>query len=405
MNTIQIPDETLNYQFAIEGLAFEANTIFNGNALELTKLASSPGPLISDYVTHEQDFAYGTYGIHVGQEDRLTFFGDVEDKIVGYFVDCRRGSPTEKMLVVVEYAASIARRLVVPRGVAHTFDNLAAVITRDEPIWYMDENNPDFNIDNDLISVSRSVPPEDFPSVQINSFRLSDDAHVLFSKFQQRVLNSPASYSQRERIKIGNEDRYVLFSPKTWTDQFNLEFAELLAEPFRIPGAGVRKNGFALTGPHSYTVVPSTDHCVSDIWQMQPTAHFAGQFKLHLRSSMRFTILNPLRHPVRLEMKDLREGRTFEARTLTGDPRYSIVIPAGVAYRIESDEIVFLRVEQIPLTDEDESHLPPLGQDLTWLNEANLNSHRAVPARLALPAQAHRWLTNLEIENYVWQNG
>ncbi|GAA4660854.1 dTDP-4-dehydrorhamnose 3,5-epimerase family protein [Bartonella pachyuromydis] len=95
---------------------------------------SSEGPLISDFVTHESSFNYSTYGIHIGQDDRLTFMGDNGKYIHGHFVDCREGSPTLHHHVAIAFAPSVYRRLIVPRGVAHTFDNIERIVTRDEPI-------------------------------------------------------------------------------------------------------------------------------------------------------------------------------------------------------------------------------------------------------------------------------
>ncbi|GGJ49271.1 dTDP-4-dehydrorhamnose 3,5-epimerase family protein [Pseudomonas avellanae] len=92
---------------------------------------SSPGPLISDFVTHEKDFHYSTYGIHVGQDDRLTFMGDSRTQIDVFFVDCREGSATLHQIVRLRFKPSLERRLVIPRGVAHTFDNLEGIVTRD----------------------------------------------------------------------------------------------------------------------------------------------------------------------------------------------------------------------------------------------------------------------------------
>src|SRR5438309_623991 len=62
----------------IPGLVFEANTttvLDRRDGWFSLKLGSSPGPMISDYITHEAGFQCRTYGIHVGQDDRLTFLG------------------------------------------------------------------------------------------------------------------------------------------------------------------------------------------------------------------------------------------------------------------------------------------------------------------------------------------
>lgn len=134
---IEIDDFTNDLETEINGLCFRSNTFFEQDSPSgYSKLASSVGPLVSDYVTHQANFHYDSYGIHIGQDDRLTFFGGNGKAIIGYFIDCRRNSSTFGLRCVLKYRASPKRRLVIPRGVAHSFDNLAKVVTRDEPVWY-----------------------------------------------------------------------------------------------------------------------------------------------------------------------------------------------------------------------------------------------------------------------------
>src|SRR3954454_12096135 len=85
-----IDESAVRAPLEIEGLCFEENCLHPINGPQgwfEWKLSSSPGPLISDFVTHEQGFQSSTYGIHVGQDDRLTFMGDSSRPIEGFFVD------------------------------------------------------------------------------------------------------------------------------------------------------------------------------------------------------------------------------------------------------------------------------------------------------------------------------
>lgn len=155
MRTIDLAGSQLDVKLPIDGLGFQRNTYIAGKPgdnLCVSKLASSAGPLVSDFVTHQNDFSYDSYGIHIGQDDRLTFLCSNNRKIIGYFIDCRNGSDFYGLKLKISFSASAARRLIIPRGVAHSFDNLASVVTRDEPVWYSDFYNPDWDINNDLIS-------------------------------------------------------------------------------------------------------------------------------------------------------------------------------------------------------------------------------------------------------------
>src|SRR4051794_4245415 len=69
-----------------------------------------------------QKFEYGHYGIHLGQEDRLTFMGDSHKSIQAFFIDCREKSLTRGQRIVTQFTPSTARTLCIPAGVAHSFE-------------------------------------------------------------------------------------------------------------------------------------------------------------------------------------------------------------------------------------------------------------------------------------------
>ena len=63
---------------------------FQGAPIEIVKISCGSG--VTDYVTHESNFKYSTYGIHIGQDDRLTFLG-VSQKVEVSLIDCRKDFP------------------------------------------------------------------------------------------------------------------------------------------------------------------------------------------------------------------------------------------------------------------------------------------------------------------------
>ncbi|KKB34128.1 dTDP-4-dehydrorhamnose 3,5-epimerase family protein [Bacillus thermotolerans] len=197
----------------IEGLHFEENLTVD-NHLYSHVIASS-GPGISDFVTHSPSFKYTQYGIHIGQVDRLTFFGDPNQKITGHFVDCRKGSPTRNKKVTLEYYPDPNKKLFIDRGIAHTFDGLENVLTRDEPIWYMSVGNPDYNMENDVINVSRDLPLEDFPAVTVNQYPIPRKAYEFVLELQHSSMTELQHYPTRVLVEINGENRYVTVRPKT----------------------------------------------------------------------------------------------------------------------------------------------------------------------------------------------
>lgn len=198
----------------IDGLRFEPNLYTGAPDDSYFTVVASEGPGISDVVTHGPDFAYQHYGIHVAQTDRLTFFGDPGKTITGYFVDCRAGSPTLHRQVVLEFSPDPRRLLYIDRGIAHTFDGLENVTTRDEPEWYLSAGNPDYNIANDVVNVARDIAPADFPTVQVNKYPIPRRAYEFMLMVQHESMREMRRYPSRFPMMIDGEQRYVSLRPK-----------------------------------------------------------------------------------------------------------------------------------------------------------------------------------------------
>lgn len=361
--------------FPIDGLRFEQNSVNATSAPPgwfSRKLSSSPGPLISDFVTHETGFRYSTYGIHIGQDDRLTFMGENGQCIEGHFVDCREASSTLHRYVHIRFAPSLERRLVIPRGVAHTFDNLERIVTRDEPVWYSDEDNKDWNIDNDLISIQRTTALPLFPTVRGNRHILPDDAHQFMSRLSQTLLEDPKSYLARFLLKIGGKDQYVMFEPTSWSKD-DLELRELLV-PHQVPGVQVQRARYALTGPKSWTLVPSIHACVADVLYL-PASQLNTEAKfIHARTRKWYTVLTGQGAKLTLRSIDCRRGSANFGKaseiSIRCDPRLTFVIDHGIAYSLTCEEPLLIRCEHEIFADVNEprADLPMFGQDLMLLS-------------------------------------
>jgi hypothetical protein len=309
-------------------------------------------------VTHEAAFAYSTYGIHVGQDDRLTFFGDGQ-VIQVHLIDCRIDSPQLGEEITIELMVSPHRVLIIPMGVAHTLDGLAGVVTRDEPVWYADEN-PDWNPDNDLVSFPRS--DEVAPVVHINRFNLPVSAHLLVSRMSQKTNSAVrGAYAARYRVNLGGEVQYVSVRPN-WR----------AAEATPDPNGPVRRNNFVLTGPRSYTIVPSTDSCTSDVLELD-LDRGDDTFVRHDYSRRRLTWLAGSTD-VRIEITG-PDG--VDRGTELGDPTIGVLVPPGTWYRVTGSGRVWLRSE-LELLDLDPTNLDhPFGSDTIAAAQEDNRSSRA----------------------------
>jgi hypothetical protein len=198
----------------IDGLYIESNLYTASDDGTYYTIIASEGPGVTDVVTHGPEFKYRHYGIHVAQTDRLTFFGDMKRTIAGHFVDCRAGSATLHKYVMLEFAPDPTRKLYIGRGIAHTFDGLEDIVTRDEPEWFISRGNPDYNIANDVINVPRDTDLDEFPSVQINEFPIPRKAYEFMLKVQHFSMAELHRYPSRFPITIGGRKRYVSLRPK-----------------------------------------------------------------------------------------------------------------------------------------------------------------------------------------------
>lgn len=373
-----------------------------GQGFFSAKLSSSSGPLISDYVTHESSFEYTTFGIHVGQNDRLTFMGQASQVITGYFIDCRLGSKTVGRKVKIIYNPSMGRVLTIPRGVAHTFEGLEHIVTRDEPVWYSDVENPAWEVGNDLVSFSRMELDENIPRVPPNRFLLPDAAHVLMSMINQEFLKTVKAYFNRFLVKIGGEKKYVSLEPRNWIDQQVDPEQEL---GLSVAGLTYEKNRYLLTGKNSYTLVPTTGSCVSDVLLAIPNSD--KLFHFHHRTARKFTFLNYEGASVILKIVDLRKShqeRQVQETKIKADPRMTLNIPNGVAYRLEVEADTLVRVENkimVHLGDKADSHsLPPFGADLTVMHEDDVHDIEVSDfAPSECPDDVVRFMARMELES------
>lgn len=80
--------------FHIKGLKWEKRWRAN-NGGKSTWVVPFPTTKPANIVFHgSKHFDYGQYGIHLGQEDRLTFLGRSTLRVFASFIDCRSNSDT-----------------------------------------------------------------------------------------------------------------------------------------------------------------------------------------------------------------------------------------------------------------------------------------------------------------------
>ncbi|HGM7222643.1 TPA: hypothetical protein ACKQEW_000361 [Pseudomonas aeruginosa] len=159
----------------IDGLRWIENNFFTTSASSRIILPN-PNQRAFSVVVHGGDFSdsdhngYEYYGIHLGQDDVLCFLTYDDRLIRGDFVDCRAESKTLHKRITLEYGGHPDRSLVIPRGVAHIFDNLKCMTTINQARHYIDFYNKDFNKASDVINVKRGALLDEFPVLRPNRY-------------------------------------------------------------------------------------------------------------------------------------------------------------------------------------------------------------------------------------------
>lgn len=153
----------------------------------------------------ENEFDYGQYGIHLGQQDSLTFLGNSDTIITAKFIDLRKNSPTFKNTLEFTFSPSTQKTLTIPPGVAHTFYNLGNIYTINDyklylpPIEDIIKVNIPWSPENDIINL-----PEDTELSTVDGFipmscEASDAVYDRIANYQKENIKKITYQHQETR--------------------------------------------------------------------------------------------------------------------------------------------------------------------------------------------------------------
>jgi dTDP-4-dehydrorhamnose 3,5-epimerase-like enzyme len=406
-STIQISDECNTAAFGIDGLRFEPNLVLHGDVsdgVRETKILSNTGGVVGHFVTHAPDFEYRDYGVHVGQVDRLTFVSAAPQVITGVFIDCRKRSATLGHKVRLSFTASPSRKLVIPPGVAHTFENIQNVVTRNDLSVYCDAFNTAWNVEDDNLTLALDIAGEDVPALDTNVHPLPFAAAVMFYRMQQHLLRGGRNVTEHViEADIGGARRAVVASHEKHSAPVRMP---AVPGGSRVPGFGFEHNAYLATVANSFAVLPGTDSCVMDFVVLEaapPTGE--APFALHTRHDVMHTFLDRTGEELVVDIVDLRRdsGARGERTSVTFecDPRAHVRIPAGVAYRYRGGGAFAARVEYALFLDENEPRpdLPPIDADRIMIRRGDLLwRDGVVTPKVPAPPEALWFLARRETE-------
>lgn len=317
-----------------------------------------------------QPFAYGHYGIHLGQQDSLTFLGSSTQVIDAQFLDCRRGSPTERARLAISFVPSSEWRLSIPPGIAHTFSGLENVTTINDYSIYLPDpakwlsGDIDWDIDSDIINIDRNADPALVALYAPNTHLASDTFYRLLADKQLDAmpnLTHAHPYTVETRAADGSvvqvkiQERLQPSAHEVTEGSFD-GIAGLRWQSLPYVHTGPDSGITPFAGQRPYYIV---DHGEADY------SHDA--FGIHLGQDDHLTFLGSDDRRIKAEFADCRQGSPTLHMTaqveFSPSATRALVIPRGVAHRFEGLEQIYTLNQGTMFLDDNGTYEP--GNDVT----------------------------------------
>ncbi|NQX42449.1 dTDP-4-dehydrorhamnose 3,5-epimerase [Pedobacter steynii] len=328
-------------------------------------------------VFHGQSkFEYGHYGIHLGQEDRLTFLGDPNQEIKAYFIDCRKDSPTKGKRLIYILNPSSEYCLCIPPGVAHAFDGLENIYTLNTyklylpspDKWLNGETN--WNIENDVINLPMDVSDDQLNFFEPNNCEASEVFYELIRAHQKENLPKiDSEYPFTEDLEFNDGSSARLMFRKTELKKNHFPDWEPIEG---IQGLGWEKHLIYWSGDES-GFIPFLDSSTFYVVDHGVESYTHDAFGIHLSQQDRLTFVGDPDQTVTLHLVDCRQDSPTKHQEIKIEfkpsPLRFLVIPTGVAHRFENLHKVFTINRPFIYSDDIEEYEP--GNDVIDWDIAN----------------------------------
>lgn len=349
---ISVGEDDLNQSVAIDGVHFEpnrVNPIVGDEHYRIAVVRPSSFGEVGHFVTHASNFKYDTFGIHLGQMDRLTFFSRRSRQLKAFFVDCRPNSPSFGRRLSIKFSAALRRRLVIPCGVAHSFENLESVVTKNDLSLFVADESSGWSIANDdIVFPWTRKGLLKAPQVMPNPFPLSMLASLMFYRLQAQLLRGgQKEFGEELVLRIDGADRRVVVGRSTR--------ARTGMKRRALTGRGseydLEPNCFGTVAKGSWSIIPGTESCVVDLLSYDVTDATKAPFSVFAKDRICLTALSLDGNRAEIELCDMRDSMSPRLRSrvisLDNDPRLRLRIDAGFGFRIRTPGQHLFRIEYL----------------------------------------------------------
>jgi dTDP-4-dehydrorhamnose 3,5-epimerase-like enzyme len=157
------------------------------------------------FIDHgETGYTHDAYGIHLGQEDRLTFAGPRDQEVTLHLIDTRVDSPTYGADVTYRFFPDPERYLLIPPGVGHAFEHLENVYTVNRPRTLLPEDGSEYQPGNDVIDWPVAKRP--IPSLRANTVPAGREYYEARVADQKQLREMPVTHSTPSVMMIKGRD-------------------------------------------------------------------------------------------------------------------------------------------------------------------------------------------------------
>ena len=334
--------------YNIEGLRWEKR--WRANNGKDSWVVPFPTTKPANVVYHGTNhFDYGQYGIHIGQEDRLTFLGKNSQIIKASFIDCRENSKTFSARLNLEFQPSSEQTLCIPPGIAHTFIGLENIFTINEYEIYLPEpdrlyqNIHNWNLTGDILNIPIDINDNDLPKISENT--MGSSAYFYEILRQKQLMNT-------RKIEHSHPVSYQFQDNEGILKQITIK--EKIKNPSHIPNTWTSIEGiFGLGWMSHYNVMTSKDAGIIALLEQSPfyfvdhgeNYYSHDSYGIHLGQEDRLTFLGNPNQTVELTLVDCRYGSStlHNKRVIQFNPSplQYLIIPPGVAHAFKNLENVF----------------------------------------------------------------
>ncbi|MDO7904428.1 dTDP-4-dehydrorhamnose 3,5-epimerase family protein [Pseudomonas sp. K1(2024)] len=337
---MQAECDAMNARMNIQGLQwFDRWRLGNGSTESFVVPFATTRPV--NIVTHGQaHFDYGQFGIHLAQQDVLTFLGDTHQVIHAKFIDCRKASPTFRTSLSLRFSPSSSRTLVIPPGVAHTFSGLEGVSTLNAydvflpPLASLLQPTLGWTPEHDIINLPLDTDPAAVEGVTPMCEPAANRVYYQLAALQRSIMSAgEVSHAETRQFILDTGEHVQLMlqpavSPAREASSFPVS---------RIHGVEFKRHGSVRTGEHS-RIVPVMGPSPFYIVDHGTQPYSFDSFGIHLGQEDHLTFLGSPSQSIRLKLVDVRAGSPTlhqeEWHEFRPDPEMELIIPCGVAHAL-----------------------------------------------------------------------